>query len=134
MVQQGSKDPRVLQVESDEMVAEIKKNNVPVEYVLFEDEGHGFVKKEMTDTHPNLRVEMAPGAYGTQQRTILETRMGNMVVAMERTWVGAQDKQTEYHTCMIMAAAYPGISLLMMQEDYAVVQRNSLEMMLWVSW
>ncbi len=46
MVLQGSKDPRVLQVESDEMVAEIKKNNVPVEYVLFEDEGHGFVKKE----------------------------------------------------------------------------------------
>lgn len=46
IVLQGSKDPRVLQVESDEMVAEIKKNNVPVEYVLFEDEGHGFVKKE----------------------------------------------------------------------------------------
>lgn len=46
MVLQGSKDPRVLQVESDEMVAEIEKNGVPVEYVLFEDEGHGFVKKE----------------------------------------------------------------------------------------
>ncbi len=46
MVLQGAKDPRVLQVESDEMVEEIKKNNVPVEYVLFEDEGHGFVKKE----------------------------------------------------------------------------------------
>lgn len=28
------------------MVAAIRKNNVPVEYVLFEDEGHGFVKKE----------------------------------------------------------------------------------------
>ncbi|MFK7936681.1 MAG: alpha/beta fold hydrolase [Saprospiraceae bacterium] len=46
MVLQGAKDPRVLQVESDEMVEEMKKNNVPVEYVLFEDEGHGFVKKE----------------------------------------------------------------------------------------
>ncbi len=46
MVLQGATDPRVLQVESDEMVAAIKKNNVPVEYVLFEDEGHGFVKKE----------------------------------------------------------------------------------------
>ena len=46
MVLQGSKDPRVLQIESDEMVAEIEKNGVPVEYVLFEDEGHGFVKKE----------------------------------------------------------------------------------------
>lgn len=46
MVLQGATDPRVLQVESDEMVAAIKKNGVPVEYVLFDDEGHGFVKKE----------------------------------------------------------------------------------------
>ena len=33
-------------LESDEIVAGVKKNGVPVEYVLFEDEGHGFVKKE----------------------------------------------------------------------------------------
>ena len=46
IVLQGSKDPRVLQVESDEIVAGVKKNGVPVEYVLFDDEGHGFVKKE----------------------------------------------------------------------------------------
>jgi len=46
MVLQGAKDPRVLQVESDEIVAGVKKNGVPLEYVLFEDEGHGFVKKE----------------------------------------------------------------------------------------
>lgn len=46
IVLQGSKDPRVLQVESDEIVAGVRKNNVPVEYVLFDDEGHGFVKKE----------------------------------------------------------------------------------------
>ncbi|NMM47483.1 S9 family peptidase [Marinigracilibium pacificum] len=46
MVLQGANDPRVLQVESDEIVAEVKKNGVPVEYVLFDDEGHGFVKKE----------------------------------------------------------------------------------------
>jgi len=46
IVLQGAKDPRVLQVESDEIVAGIKANGVPVEYVLFEDEGHGFVKKE----------------------------------------------------------------------------------------
>ena len=46
MVLQGANDPRVLQVESDEIVAAVKANGVPVEYVLFEDEGHGFVKKE----------------------------------------------------------------------------------------
>lgn len=46
IVLQGSNDPRVLQVESDEIVAAAKKNGVPVEYVIFPDEGHGFVKKE----------------------------------------------------------------------------------------
>lgn len=46
IVLQGAKDPRVLQVESDEIVAGVRKNGVPVEYVLFDDEGHGFIKKE----------------------------------------------------------------------------------------
>jgi dipeptidyl aminopeptidase/acylaminoacyl peptidase len=46
IVLQGAQDPRVLKVESDEIVEAVKKNKVPVEYVVFEDEGHGFVKKE----------------------------------------------------------------------------------------
>jgi dipeptidyl aminopeptidase/acylaminoacyl peptidase len=46
MVLQGANDVRVLQVESDEIVAAVRKNGVPVEYVVFDDEGHGFRKKE----------------------------------------------------------------------------------------
>ena len=46
MVLQGANDPRVLQVESDEIVAAAKANGVPVEYIVFPDEGHGFIKKE----------------------------------------------------------------------------------------
>ncbi|MBP9197345.1 MAG: S9 family peptidase [Saprospiraceae bacterium] len=46
LVFQGSNDVRVLKVESDEIVAGVKKNGVPVEYVLYPDEGHGFNKKE----------------------------------------------------------------------------------------
>jgi dipeptidyl aminopeptidase/acylaminoacyl peptidase len=46
MVLQGANDPRVLKVESDEIVAAARRNGVPVEYVVFPDEGHGFVKKE----------------------------------------------------------------------------------------
>lgn len=46
LVLQGANDPRVLKVESDEMVEAIKANNVPVEYIVFPDEGHGFVKRE----------------------------------------------------------------------------------------
>jgi dipeptidyl aminopeptidase/acylaminoacyl peptidase len=46
LVVQGANDPRVLQVESDEIVAAVRANEVPVEYVLFDDEGHGFSKRE----------------------------------------------------------------------------------------
>jgi dipeptidyl aminopeptidase/acylaminoacyl peptidase len=46
MVLQGANDPRVLKVESDEIVESAKANGVPVEYVVFDDEGHGFRKKE----------------------------------------------------------------------------------------
>ena len=45
LVVQGANDPRVLQVESDELVAAIQANEVPVEYLVFPDEGHGFRKR-----------------------------------------------------------------------------------------
>ena len=46
LVVQGANDPRVLQVESDELVAAVRTNGVPVEYLVFPDEGHGFRKRE----------------------------------------------------------------------------------------
>ncbi|NMO23026.1 S9 family peptidase [Pyxidicoccus fallax] len=46
LVIQGANDPRVLKVESDEIVQAVKKSKVPVEYVVFPDEGHGFSKKK----------------------------------------------------------------------------------------
>ena len=45
LVLQGANDPRVLKVESDEVVAAVKKNGVTAEYIVFPDEGHGFTKK-----------------------------------------------------------------------------------------
>ena len=43
---QGRNDPRVIKPESDEIVEAVKKNGVPVEYLVFDDEGHGFSKKK----------------------------------------------------------------------------------------
>jgi dipeptidyl aminopeptidase/acylaminoacyl peptidase len=48
IVIQGANDPRVIKAESDDIVAAVKKNNVPVDYVVFADEGHGFSKKKNT--------------------------------------------------------------------------------------
>ncbi len=46
LVVQGANDLRVLQVESDELVAGVQSNEVTVEYLVFPDEGHGFRKRE----------------------------------------------------------------------------------------
>jgi dipeptidyl aminopeptidase/acylaminoacyl peptidase len=46
LVLQGANDPRVIKPESDDIVAAVKKNGVPVEYIVFPDEGHGFTKKK----------------------------------------------------------------------------------------
>ncbi len=46
LVAQGANDPRVKQSESDQMVAAMQANGVPVTYLLYPDEGHGFVRPE----------------------------------------------------------------------------------------
>jgi dipeptidyl aminopeptidase/acylaminoacyl peptidase len=46
LVLQGLNDPRVLPRESEEIVATVRANHVPVEYVTFPDEGHGFLRKD----------------------------------------------------------------------------------------
>ncbi len=47
LIAQGANDPRVKQSESDQIVEAMKKKNIPVTYVLYPDEGHGFAR------HPN---------------------------------------------------------------------------------
>lgn len=42
LVVQGALDTQVPQVESDQFVAALRENGVPVDYLVFEDEGHGF--------------------------------------------------------------------------------------------
>jgi dipeptidyl aminopeptidase/acylaminoacyl peptidase len=44
LIGQGANDPRVNKAESDQIVAAMEKANIPVTYVLFPDEGHGFAK------------------------------------------------------------------------------------------
>ncbi|MCX2863721.1 S9 family peptidase [Paucibacter sp. PLA-PC-4] len=45
MIAQGANDPRVPQTESDQMVDKLVSRGIPVTYVLFPDEGHGFSRE-----------------------------------------------------------------------------------------
>ena len=46
MVVQGANDPRVTKVESDQIVAALRERGVEVEYIVKDDEGHGFANPE----------------------------------------------------------------------------------------
>jgi dipeptidyl aminopeptidase/acylaminoacyl peptidase len=46
LIAQGLQDVRVVAAESEQMVDALKKRDVPVTYITFADEGHGFVRPE----------------------------------------------------------------------------------------
>lgn len=46
LIGQGANDPRVKQSEADQIVKAMKDKNIPVAYVLYPDEGHGFARPE----------------------------------------------------------------------------------------
>jgi dipeptidyl aminopeptidase/acylaminoacyl peptidase len=46
LIGQGANDPRVKQAESDQIVHAMQANGIPVTYVLYPDEGHGFARPE----------------------------------------------------------------------------------------
>ncbi len=46
LIGQGANDPRVKQTEADQIVKAMQEKNIPVTYVLYSDEGHGFARPE----------------------------------------------------------------------------------------
>ncbi len=46
LIAQGANDPRVKQAEADQIVAAMQERGIPVTYVLYPDEGHGFARPE----------------------------------------------------------------------------------------
>ena len=57
LIGQGANDPRVKQAEAEQIVAAMEKNGLPVTYVLYPDEGHGFARAENA-TDFNARTEV----------------------------------------------------------------------------
>ncbi len=62
---QGANDPRVVKAESDQIVEKLRARGVEVRYDVYEDEGHGFTKKEnelkaMSDSAEFLKQHLLP--------------------------------------------------------------------------
>lgn len=64
LVMQGANDPRVPKSESDQVVARIRQNGTPVWYVVFADEGHGFLKKPNNDLRREVETVFLRQLFG----------------------------------------------------------------------
>jgi dipeptidyl aminopeptidase/acylaminoacyl peptidase len=77
LIAQGANDPRVKQAESDQIVSAMQAKNIPVTYVLYPDEGHGFARPEN-----NLSFAAVAEAF-------LASRLGGRCEAMGQDFHGA---------------------------------------------
>ncbi|MDO9478052.1 MAG: prolyl oligopeptidase family serine peptidase [Pseudohongiella sp.] len=66
LVMQGANDPRVPQSESDQVVRELRANGVDTSYVLFADEGHGFLKKANNDLRREVETVFLRRLFGVE--------------------------------------------------------------------
>lgn len=64
LVMQGANDPRVPKSESDQVVAKLRGNGVDTWYVMFADEGHGFLKKPNNDLRREVETVFLRKLFG----------------------------------------------------------------------
>ena len=91
LIAQGANDPRVKRAESDQIVDAMRAKDIPVTYVLFPDEGHGFrrlpnrlafysLAEVFLAKHlDNDRYEPMPKDYGDSTMQLLEGEIPTMV-------------------------------------------------------
>jgi hypothetical protein len=95
LIGQGANDPRVKLSESDQIVAAMDAKGIPVTYVVFPDEGHGFARPEnmtafsaITEAFlaKHLGGEMEPVTDELAKSTAQMRRLGDLVVPGAVEW------------------------------------------------
>ena len=76
LIGQGANDPRVKQAESDQIVTAMRDKNIPVTYVLYPDEGHGFAGRRTASRSMRWRRRSFPSTSGVAPRPSGVTSMG----------------------------------------------------------
>lgn len=107
LIGQGANDPRVKQAEADQIVKAMQDKKIPVTYVLFPDEGHGFARPEnrlafnaVTEAflaeHLGGRYEPIGDAFAGSTVTVPEG--ATQVPGLEQALAARKDKQEELPT------------------------------------
>jgi dipeptidyl aminopeptidase/acylaminoacyl peptidase len=84
LVIQGAKDPRVPKAESDQIVDRARANGAEVEYLVFEDEGHGFTSRENDIKAHTAIVEFLAKHLQLCSARLPRTGLGNFREADQR--------------------------------------------------
>ena len=77
LIGQGANDPRVKQQESDQIVAAMEANELPVTYVLFPDEGHGFARPENRESFYAIMEVFLDGCLGGRSQAVGDALAGS---------------------------------------------------------
>lgn len=83
LIGQGANDPRVNQAESDQIVAAMKRKAIPVTYVLFPDEGHGFARPENLIAFNAIAEHFLSGCLGGRAEPIGDTLKASTAMVLE---------------------------------------------------
>lgn len=87
MIGQGANDPRVTRVESDQIVDAMKEREIPVTYLLYPDEGHGFARPENNLSYMAVAEAFLAKCLGGRYEPIGEDFEGSSVQVL----AGADD-------------------------------------------
>tara|TARA_R110002072_G_scaffold9518_4_gene45900 strand:+ start:5530 stop:7575 length:2046 start_codon:yes stop_codon:yes gene_type:complete len=83
LIGQGANDPRVKQAESDQIVAAMQAKDIPVTYVLFPDEGHGFAKPTNNIAFNAVTENFLASCLGGRAEPIGDTVKGSTAQIVE---------------------------------------------------
>ncbi len=83
LIGQGANDPRVKQAESDQIVDAMRESGMPVTYVLFPDEGHGFARPENNLAFMAVAEGFLSSCLGGRQEPIGQAFAGSSLTVIE---------------------------------------------------
>jgi dipeptidyl aminopeptidase/acylaminoacyl peptidase len=79
LIGQGANDPRVVRSESDRLVAAMEERGIPVTYVVFPDEGHGFAKPRNRMAFQAVAESFLAGCLGGRAEPIGDDFEGSSI-------------------------------------------------------
>ncbi|RYX85002.1 S9 family peptidase [bacterium] len=85
LIGQGANDPRVVQAESDQMVQVMEEAGLPVAYVLYPDEGHGFVRPENKMAFYSIMESFLGQIFGLPSEPIGDNLQGSSTLVPNGT-------------------------------------------------